>query len=264
VKIYMGTDLEGVAGVVSFSDQSYPEGRYYDFAKRLLTAEVNAAVDGLLDAGVEDVLVSDGHGPGGISFEDLHPAAKLIHGRPVAPLSIRRPIIAECDACVMIGQHAMAGTATGNQNHTQSSKTIDYYKLNGTKIGEIAQFALHQGALGLPLLFLSGDEAACTEARDLIPGITTVAVKKGLGRGSAVSLSAHESHRQIREGIKLAIQRHAEHPIPPLTWKGPYVLEKRFFYTQDADACAAQAGAERVDSQTVRLRSDELLQIIYR
>ena len=264
MKIYIGTDLEGVAGVVSFNDQSFPEGRYYDAAKRLLTAEVNAAVDGALDAGAEGVLVSDGHGPGAIWFEDLHPAAKLIHGRPLAPRSVRSPIIAEYDACLMIGQHAMAGTARGNQNHTQSSRAIDYYKLNSVEIGEIAQFALHQGALGLPLLFLSGDEAACKEAEELMAGITTAAVKKGLGRGSAVSLSAQESRRRIREGVKLAIERQAENPIPPLEWPGPYVLEKRFFFTHDADACASQPGAARVDSQTVRFRSSDILQIIYR
>lgn len=264
MKIYMGTDLEGVAGVVSFTAQSYPDGRYYDAAKKLLTAEVNAAVEGLLEAGAEDILVSDGHGPGGISFEDLHPGAKLLHGRPVAPRSVRDPIVAEYGACVMIGQHAMAGVATGNQNHTQSSRTIDYYELNGKRIGEIAQFALYQGGLGLPLIFLSGDEAACQEAEDLVPGITTVAVKKGLGRGSAISLSAIEARRQVREGIKRAVERHMDHPLPPLQWEAPYILEKRFFFTHDADAAASQPGAARVDSQTVRLYSDNILDIIYR
>jgi D-amino peptidase len=264
VKVYIGTDLEGVAGVVSFTDQSSSTGRYYDAAKKLLTAEVNAAVDGLLDAGVTEALVSDGHGPGAISFEDLHPQAKLMHGRPLAPRSVRNPIIAKYDACVMIGQHAMAGVATGNQNHTQSSRTIDYYTLNGRRIGEIAQFALCQGALGLPLIFLSGDEAACREAEELIAGLTTVAVKKGLGRGSAISLSASESRHRIREGVGLAVERHRQSPIPALQWPGPYVLEKRFFFTHDADTSASQPGAERVDSQTVRFYSDAILDIIYR
>ena len=70
MKILMVTDMEGVAGVVSFVDQSYPDGRYYDAGKRLVTGEVNAAVDGLLDAGVEETLVWDGHGAGGIDFEE--------------------------------------------------------------------------------------------------------------------------------------------------------------------------------------------------
>ena len=38
-KVYIGTDLEGVAGVVSFTEQGYADGKYYEQAKRLLTAE---------------------------------------------------------------------------------------------------------------------------------------------------------------------------------------------------------------------------------
>src|SRR5215204_3250843 len=137
MKVFMVTDMEGVAGVVSFSQQSFPDGKYYDEAKKLETAEVNAAVDGLLDAGVSDVLVWDGHGAGGISFEDLHPAAKLLHGRPSPPWSRLNEVIAQYDVVVIVGQHAMAGTSTGNQNHTQNSTSIDYYKLNDKLIGEI-------------------------------------------------------------------------------------------------------------------------------
>lgn len=264
MKVFMVTDMEGVAGVVSFTQQSYPDGKYYELAKKLETAEVNAAVDGLLDARVEEILVWDGHGAGGISFEDLHPAAKLLHGRPSPPWSRLDEVIAQYDVCVMVGQHARAGVATGNQNHTQSSQTIDYYKLNGKPIGEIAQIALYFGAFGLPLIFLSGEEDACREAADLVDGITTVAVKQGLGRGSAISLSAQEARRRIRQGIKQAIDKQRADPIPPLVWEGPYVLEKRYFHTDVADSAAAHPGVERVDSQTVRLHSDDIRQIIYK
>ena len=177
MKVIMMTDLEGVAGVVSFTAQSYGEAKYYESAKKLLTAEVNAAVDGLLSSGATDILVNDGHGPGGITFEDLHPAAKLMHGRPLAPASVRRAVVMQYDVAVMVGQHAMAGVVGGNLAHTQSSRHIDYYKLNDKPIGEIAQWALYCGALGLPMIFLSGDNDACREVEDLIPGVTTVETK---------------------------------------------------------------------------------------
>jgi len=263
MKVFMITDMEGVAGVVSFADQAYSEAKYYEAAKRLTTSEVNAAVKGLLEAGVDDILVWDGHGAGAISFEELHPAAKLMHGRPLAPWDVHYAVVAEYDACVMIGQHAMAGVARGNLNHTQSSRTIDYYKLNGRMIGEIAQCALSCGALGLPLVFLSGDDAACREAQTLVSGIATVSVKRGLSRGSAISLSAQEARRRIREGIKGAIERHRENPIAPLCWDGPFVLEMRYFHTDQADRRASRPGAERVDAQTVRFHSDDILDIIY-
>ncbi|MCX6044522.1 MAG: M55 family metallopeptidase [Chloroflexi bacterium] len=261
--VYMMTDLEGVAGVVSFEDQAFATGRYYDQAKRLVTAEVNAAVDGLLDAGVEDVLICDGHGAGGLWFEDIHPKAKLLHGRPITIPQLFAPL-ADYEAVVMIGQHAMAGVPTSNQNHTQSSQTIDYMKLNGQLIGEIAQFALYCGARGKPLIYLSGEIDACKEAEALIPGITTTSVKQGLSRGAAISLSASAARSLIRDGIRQAIEHHQAQPIAPLTWPGPYCLEKRFFHTHVADQAALQPGAIRVDSQTVRYEADDILSLIYR
>jgi len=264
MKVFIGTDLEGVAGVVSFATQSYADGKYFEQAKRLLTAEVNAAVEVLAEHDIDDILVCDGHGPGAIRFEDLHPAAKLLHGRPSASRAARDEAIKDYDVCMMIGQHAMAGIPTANLNHTQSSATIDRITLNGQSIGEIAQFALYHGAFGIPLIFLSGDEAACQEARDLVPRIATAAVKKGLGRNSAISLSAPAARQRIRNGVKEALLRHRESPIPPVVWDAPYVLEKRFFHTDSADAAAGTPGAERVDGQTVRFRADAIQAIIYR
>ena len=263
-RIVVGTDMEGCAGTTSLLDQARSDGRYYQEARRIATAEFNAAVDGLLDAGVEDILMLDGHGPGAVSFVDLHPAAKLLHGRPAAPRSIRDPILRNYDGCVMIGQHAMAGVRTSNQNHTQNSRTIDYYKLNGRLIGEIAQFALYYGALGLQMFFLSGEDMACREAEQLIDGVSTVSVKTGLGRSQAISVSAQEAHRRIREGIAKAVEKQRKDPIPPFAIDGPYELEKRFHFTDEADAASTQPGAERVDDQTVRFRGEDIQEIIYR
>jgi D-amino peptidase len=260
----MMTDLEGVAGVVSFEDQAYASGKYYEAAKTLLTAEINAAVAGMLAAGVEEVLVIDGHGAGGVLFEELHPAARLLHGRPSAPREVRAPIIAGYDAAVIIGQHAMAGVVDGNLAHTQSSRHIDYIKLNGTPIGETAQFALYCGGLGVPVIFLSGDHAACREVEELTPGITTAAVKQGLSRDSAISLAKEAARALIRERIQVAVEKQRAAPLAPLVWAPPYVLETRYFHTDTADGKADQPGAERVDGQTVRFRSDDIVEIIYR
>jgi D-amino peptidase len=263
MKAYVMTDLEGVAGVVSFESQAYPEGKYYEQAKLLLTAEINAAVDGLLEAGVDDVLVMDGHGPGAVSFENLHPEAKLMHGRPLASASVRDAATKDYDFSIMIGQHAMAGVEDGNLNHTQASRAVDRYTLNGKPIGEIAQFALHCGSFGMPLIWLTGDEAACAEARELIPGITTTAVKKGLSRNSAISLSAKKSHQLIRQDAVTAVQNHKKNPIQPLVWPGPFVLEKRFFHSHFKDGYATNPAAEIIDSQTVRIRGDSIRDVIY-
>lgn len=264
MRIYMMTDLEGVAGVVSFTDQSYAGATYLDHARRLLTAEVNAAAEGLFEAGASEILVVDGHGAGGICFEDLHPDVTLCHGRGHVLPTFNRDMLGSYDAAVMIGQHAMAGVATGNQNHTQSSQAIDGYRLNGKPIGETAQFALMCGAFGVPLIYFTGDKDGCDEAAALIPALKTVAVKDGLGRNAQITLSAQAARQAIRSGAKIAVEQHRAAPIPPLVWPGPYILEKRFFHTDAADAAALAPDVERVDSQTVRLKSDDIAAIIYR
>ncbi len=263
MKIAVMTDLEGVSGVVSFEDQAEATGKYYEQAQRLLTGEVNAAIEAMVAEGVCDIVVIDGHGAGGICFEDLHPTGRLYHGRPFAFNVFQQEYLATFDATIMIGQHAMAGVERGNLNHTQCSKSIEYYKLNGKPIGEIAQWALCAGAYNVPMIFLSGDEAACAEAQDLIPNIVTAAVKTGLSRTAAISCSIAESHRRIREGLKHALERHRKTPMLPLKWKGPFILEKRFFHSGNVEGWASNPQARIIDPLTLQLHSDNILDIIY-
>ncbi len=166
-------------------------------ANRLLTAEVNAAVDGLEAAGATEVIVMDGHGPGAIVYEELDPRASLIHGRPASPRW--RDEVRGCDATVFVGQHAMAATPDANMNHTQDERSITSISLNGELIGETAQWALYAGSWGVPAIFLAGDEAACREFEALVPGGVTAAVKRGLGRSTAVSVSAQRARKLIRD-----------------------------------------------------------------
>ncbi|MHB0877149.1 MAG: M55 family metallopeptidase [Anaerolineae bacterium] len=268
MRVIVGTDVEGVAGVVSFDAQAFPDGRYFEAARKLTTGEVNAAIEALVSNGVDDILVEDGHGVGGIVYEDLHPAATLLHGRRA---SNRGGVIDAAmhgyDVLIMVGQHAMAGVADANLNHTQSSTMIDYMKLNGNAIGETAQLALYHGAMGQPLIFLSGDEAACREAEQLVPGLTTAPVKKGLWRSAAVSLSQPAAHRLIRDRVAAALKRQRVDPLPPVVWPGPYVMEVRFFHTDAADSYThrhrGRFSVERINSQTIRLASDDIRDVVF-
>jgi len=181
----------------------------------------------------------------------------------VAPRSVRDAVLRDYDATVIIGQHAMSGVATSNLNHTQSSRSIYSITLNGKPIGEIAQWTLYHGAFGMPLIYLTGEEDACAEAEALVPGITTVAVKKGLSRESAVSVSKEKARSLIRAGAVRAVEQHRAQPVAPLVWEGPFVLEKRYFHTHDVDRYDGAADAQRIDGQTVRITGDDVRKVIY-
>ncbi|MCM8762682.1 MAG: M55 family metallopeptidase, partial [Candidatus Omnitrophica bacterium] len=187
MRIYIMTDLEGVAGVVDFESQAYDTGKYYEKAKELLTEEINAAVDGAMRAGATEVLVCDSHGPGGIIPEMLHPSAKLLHGRPIG--KFWEIDSSKWDGLFLLAHHSMNGTPDGNLNHTYSSKAIVKMLLNGSPIGEIGMNIYLAGWFGIPAVLVTGDEAACREARQYVPAIEAVSVKKGINRTTAISIS---------------------------------------------------------------------------
>ena len=255
MKIYVMTDLEGPAGVNRWVQTREGETPEKAAAMRLLTAEVNAAVDGILDAAPDaEIIVFDGHGSGGLVFEACHPRARVImHGQGMgAPHQLNSSF----DALFFVGQHAMAGTPEAPLCHSYSSRTVEYYKLNGALIGEIGCLAAMAGSLGVPTAFLSGDDKACAEARALVPNIITVETKQGLGIELALHLSAESARQAIREGASHAM-RSLQH-IAPLVLEPPYELEIR---VQEGRSIGGylERGMERLDSRTVIQRGPDLI-----
>lgn len=215
MQIYIVTDLEGVAGVCLFEQTRPPEliDAEYLRARELLTAEVNAAVAGCLDGGATRVVVNDGHGGGfNILPDQIHPEMELVHGR-------QRPhIFCGCDesfdAVMLVGYHAMQGTPTGILHHTQSSKTWAGYWVNGKETGEIGQMAILAAGLGLPIVCVTGDQAACDEARAFLGDeLVTVPVKEGYSRHACRTYSPQRARAMIREGCRQAMDRIGQVPL---------------------------------------------------
>src|SRR5438309_3104544 len=91
-----------------------------------------------------------------------------------------------CDAALFVGMHAMAGTRDGVLNHTVSGQVWQNLWFNGVLVGETGINAALCGTWGCPVLLVTGDEASCREGTALLgEGLTTVAVKRGLGQTSA-------------------------------------------------------------------------------
>ena len=206
------TDLECVAGVVSSAEYllTGPEnkygrtdgGRYYERALELATREVNAAVDGLLEGGATEILVCDGHGHGGLNASLIHPEARILTGKPLSDYCLDDSF----DAAIMIGQHAMANTDGGHLAHS-GTFFRDAWILNDVVIGEIGLFMIRAAYYGVPLVMLSGDVAACEEARRLVPSIETVAVIEGVKRGSTEGMSTDQALDHNVSAIHLSPER---------------------------------------------------------
>lgn len=206
MKIYLMTDMEGVAGILSFEDWCVPGGRYYEKGKALCTQEANAAIEGFFNAGADQVVVADGHGRGGIDPELLDPRAELMRGWPEGyPLLLDETY----DAIAFVGQHAKAGAEFAHIAHTQGFSFVDL-AINGKSIGEVGQFALCAAELGVPCIFLAGDKAACLETRELIPGVETASVKRGTTHGAGDGCSTEEYARRNLSAVHMHPQQARE------------------------------------------------------
>jgi D-amino peptidase len=250
--VFIVTDGEGVAGICrqEQTDPKEPELR------QLLTGEVNAAVDGFLAGGADEVIVYDGHGGSAtLSAATIHPRAKLVIGALEASLSLDR----KYTALAFVGQHSMAGVRGGIMAHTFSSLGIQRLLVNGKPAGEIAVIGALAGFYGTPVIFLSGDRAAADELQALVPQAEVAVVKEGLARYSCISLSAVAACNAIREGARQAMTKVAA--IPPYRIDGPVTIEIERTTRNSLPIGAGQApGTELVDDRTIRYRGENILE----
>ena len=219
MRIYLMTDLEGVAGVQNFQEWTGPGTPYYPLARQLLTREVSAAVEGFFAGGATSVLVADGHGPGALDIVDLDPRVEFLRGWPQSwPLGLEE---GGYDAIAWVGQHAKSRTPCSNMAHTQGCRYLEL-SINGIAIGELGQLALCASQLGVRSIFAAGELALTHEAEALVPGIETVSVKRGTrpGRGdecteeeyrqrngSAIHLHPTRARDLLRAGAERAVRR---------------------------------------------------------
>ena len=210
MRVHVISDMEGVAGIVKHEqivggDAMYEEGR------RLYTEEINAAVRGAKAAGATEIVVMDCHGAGkGWNFNSLIP--ELLD--PACEFVVQEQwteytafLEEGCDAALFVGMHARAGTPDGVMNHTVSGQRWRNLRFNGVLVGETGINAALCGTWGCPVLLVTGDRATCEEARELLgAGLTTVAVKEGLGRYSARQIPPQRARELIEEGARDALR----------------------------------------------------------
>lgn len=242
MKIYIMTDLEGVAGVVNSADWLGPTSRYYETAKRLLTEEINSAIRGFIEGGFDEFVIADGHGHGGIDIELLDSRANLMRGWSKKPYPFG--LDKSYSAAAFVGQHAKAGTEFSHLTHTGWWNCLDF-AINGVSVGEYGQITLVAGELGIPVIFASGEKALCIEAQSLTPWVITAAVKEGTigGTGSelsgedyehfhegAIHLSPYKSRELIFAQAKYAAQEFQKNSsqFKPICLTPPYKLEQKF------------------------------------
>jgi D-amino peptidase len=258
MRIVVFGDMEGVAGICRW-DQVSADGAMYEEGRRLYTAEMNAAVRGAFDAGADEVVVMDCHGAGGDwSFNSL------IHDQ----LDERCEYVVQsswteytealeqgCDAALMVGMHAMAGSERGVMSHTVSSTSWYALRFNGAAVGEVGINAALCGTWGCPVALVTGDDVVCDESAALLgPGLRTLAVKRALGRFSARHQPPARAVAAIQDASRDALARLGDSPV--YDPGAPCTIEVDLAAPDDAAPYRNRAGVEISDGRRLSSTAD--------
>jgi len=251
-RVFISIDLEGITGVCRPSQTEHGTDDWLA-ARRLMRDDLDAVLEGCLEGGAERVVVCDAHDRGdNLGVADLPPAVRLVSGTGL-PLSMMAGIDEGFDVAMVVGYHAMAGTADAVLAHTYTDEIASVVVTNGPDgdlpTGELGLNAATAGAFGTPLAFASGDDKLAAEARSFVPGIQTVAVKDGLSWTAARLLAPDATRAALRAGARRALAG----PLPTLLdWNGRGL---RIGYPRPdrCDGPAACPGVKRLDGTTIEI-----------
>lgn len=258
MKIFISVDMEGVASV-THSDHIKMEGTEYEMARKWMTAETNAAIDGIWDVGPADVVVADGHGyMHNLLPDELREEVFLVGGSP-RPLLQLEGLDDSFDAVIFVGYHARAGDPVGNLAHTYVGKIVYEIRLNGSPVSEATFNAGVAGHFGVPVALVAGDDALADEVQETLPWAERVITKWSISVYAARNLTPKASQKQIRASAKRALERLQE--MKPKTFKAPISLEVEFLKPIYAQLAGGIPGSTRVDGTTVSYEGADMVEL---
>jgi D-amino peptidase len=247
MKIYISADIEGVAGVVNPQQGSMGNSEY-ERARRLMTQETNAAIEGAFAGGATEVLVNDAHGDmRNLLPDELDPRAELISGKP-KPLSMFEGLNTNHAGVICLGYHARAREA-GVLAHTTNGFAFGRIWLNDAELGEAGLYGAYAGSLGVPVIMLSGDSQLKSETEPLFPDARYAVVKHAISQRAARSISPERARLLIQSQTEDAV-KHAP-AIRPFTIEGPYYLKVELNTPALCDLASVIPSAMRLNAVTV-------------
>ena len=258
LKIYISADMEGVVGAVT-GEQLGPGGFEYERFRQFMTDEVNAAIDAARAAGATEFLVSDSHGNGqNLLIEQMPDDVMIVRSWP-RPLGMMEGIDETFDGVIFTGYHASTANTRGVRAHTMSSANITSLRLNGIEMTEGSMNAAIAGHFGVPIILVTGDDAAVAENQVIIGDIEGAIVKWSYGFHSARTLTPEAAYEEIRTRTASAISRIDD--FEPYVLETPIELELSLKHYMPVETLSYLPNVEKVNSHTIRYIGEDMLDI---
>lgn len=258
VKVLVSVDMEGITGVVT-SEQLGPAGFEYGRFREFMTAEALAAVNAARSAGATEIVVTDAHGNGQNLLIERFPAdVRIVRSWP-RPLMMVEGVDSSFAAVIFIGYHSATTNPRGVRAHTISSANYAAIEINGTPMSEAAINAAIAGHFGVPVIMISGDDAAVGEAQGLIGPIEGAVVKRAISFHSAMTMTPEAGQALIAEKVRAAMAKRGS--LRPYVVRGPVRLDVTFKSYTPAEMLTYLPGVTRVNAHTIRFTGRDMLEV---
>jgi D-amino peptidase len=254
LKLFISADMEGVSGVVTWS-QTSADGHDYPTARESMTNEVNTAIGAAYEAGATGVVVVDAHGAGtNLRRIEIDRRAMLISGLPM-PMGMMTGIDDSFAAAMFIGYHASAAAADAAMGHTYTM-VLKRVRLNGQEVGEWGLNAALAGHFGVPIVFVSGDAAFVDELHGALPGVEAVVTKEAVGQTAARLQHPDVVRERIAAGVKSALAHRRE--SKPWRLASPVILEIEMATSGAAELAMLVPTMRRISGRTVSYTAPDM------
>jgi len=258
MKIYISADMEGVVGVVT-AEQLGPQGFEYQRFREFMTQEVNAAIEAAFEAGATEIVVSDSHGNGqNLLIEKLPQNITLVRAFP-RPLMMMQGIDETFAGVIFLGYHTGTTNTQGVRAHTMSSARLADMRLKNISLSEGGINAAIAGHFNVPVLMVSGDDAAVKELTALLGDVEGAVVKWSSGFHSARTLMPEAAYGLIREKVKKAIGRMKD--FKPYKLAPPIQLDVRFKSYRPSEVLSYLSIVERTDAHSIRFVGKDMIEV---
>jgi D-amino peptidase len=258
LKLFISVDMEGVVGVVT-ADQLGPNGFEYQRAREWMTGELVAAIEAARKQGVTEFVIADSHGNGENLLIDRLPDDVLVVRSWPRPMGMMQGIDSSFDAAVFLGYHTGTSNPKGVRAHTFSSAKLADVRLNGQSVPEGGVNAAIAGHFGVPVIMVSGGDAAVEQIQSVIGDIEGAVVKWHYSFHSAKTMTPGASYELIGETIKKALQRLDD--FEPLVVSTPVTLDVQFKNYRPSQILAYLPIVERTDSHSIRYIGEDMVAI---
>ena len=258
MKIYISVDMEGLAGIVHFTQEKEEQARF----RKAMHNQLQWVIEGIQASHknheIEEITIADSHGAGmNLDYDflsDLDDRIYLISGSPRP--NYMMPLLDESyDVVFFVGYHGGVGALNANMDHTYALSIIHNFKINGKKMSETQINAAYASSFDVPVAFIVGDSGLEKEVNEIMPWVHYVKTKESISRFSAKYYPKKIiREKTIREVINTLNENFET--IPRFHFEAPYHVEIEFNLGSQLDLAMTIPNIAIVDGRTIAFTSN--------